>query len=115
MAKNAADKNPSVIFVRPNEVVIEDRDVPSPKDDELLIRTERSLISTGTELTHLSGESPPGLSAEASPKAGSRRTTSNRPRTRCHHRRPRAGGVMTGSYQQPETGAATAGPAPVGR
>ena len=60
MAKNAADKNPSVIFTRPNEVVVEGRDVPAPKDDELLIRTVRSLISTGTELTHLSGESPPG-------------------------------------------------------
>ena len=53
------DKNPTVVFIKPKEVVIEDREVPVPKAGELLIKTHRTLISTGTELTILSGEFPP--------------------------------------------------------
>ncbi|MGQ9632224.1 MAG: zinc-binding dehydrogenase [bacterium] len=53
------DGNPTVVFTKPGEVVIEDRQKPSPKAGELLIETRRTLISTGTELTILSGEFPP--------------------------------------------------------
>jgi 2-desacetyl-2-hydroxyethyl bacteriochlorophyllide A dehydrogenase len=38
---------------------VEDREVPEPGPDQVLIRTRRTLISTGTELTILSGEFPP--------------------------------------------------------
>ena len=50
--------NPTIVFTKPGEVVIEDRDVPSPEPGEMLIRTTLTLISTGTELTILSGEFP---------------------------------------------------------
>jgi 2-desacetyl-2-hydroxyethyl bacteriochlorophyllide A dehydrogenase len=52
------DNNPTVVFVRPGEVVIENREKPSPKTGELLIKTRCTLISTGTELTILSGDFP---------------------------------------------------------
>ena len=52
------EHNPTVVFVEPKKVVIEDRDVPVPGENELLIRTSRTLISTGTELTILNGEYP---------------------------------------------------------
>ncbi len=52
--------NPTIVFAAPCEVVIEDRDVPSPGPGELLIRTRLTLISTGTELTILEGKYPPG-------------------------------------------------------
>ena len=54
------EKNPTVVFEGPRKVVIEDRKTPVPKAGELLIRTRKTLISTGTELTVLSGEFPPG-------------------------------------------------------
>jgi len=52
-------KNPTVVFVQPRKVVIEEREIPSPQANELLIKTECTLISTGTELTILNGEYPP--------------------------------------------------------
>jgi threonine dehydrogenase-like Zn-dependent dehydrogenase len=48
-------KNPSIFFTAPERVEILDRPVPEPAVGEVLIRTRRSLISTGTELTLLSG------------------------------------------------------------
>ncbi|MEM3956689.1 MAG: zinc-binding dehydrogenase [Thermoproteota archaeon] len=52
-------KNPTVVFQKPKSVAIEDRELPQLRGDEVLIRTKRSLISIGTELTILSGEFPP--------------------------------------------------------
>ncbi len=51
--------NPSIVFKAPREVVVEDHDRPRPGEGEVLIQTRRSLISSGTELTVLSGEFPP--------------------------------------------------------
>lgn len=53
-------KNPTVVFTAVRSVTIEDRPMPEVGPQELLIETKRSLISTGTELTMLSGEYPPG-------------------------------------------------------
>ena len=50
--------NPTVVFTRPREVVIEDRDKPTLQSGEFLVQTRRTLISTGTELTIFSGEFP---------------------------------------------------------
>lgn len=50
--------NETVVFEAPEDVTIEQRDRPSPDDDEVLIETTRTLVSTGTELTVLSGEYP---------------------------------------------------------
>lgn len=50
--------NPTVVFPEPGTVTLEDRDMPRPGPDEVLVRTSRSLVSTGTELTLLSGEYP---------------------------------------------------------
>jgi 2-desacetyl-2-hydroxyethyl bacteriochlorophyllide A dehydrogenase len=46
--------NPTVVFTGPRQVEIEDRDMPQIKDGEVLIATEVTLVSTGTELTVLS-------------------------------------------------------------
>ncbi|MGQ9479399.1 MAG: zinc-dependent alcohol dehydrogenase [Thermoproteota archaeon] len=51
-------KSPTVVFPEPKSVVLEDREIPKVEGDRVLIRTKRSLISIGTELTILSGEFP---------------------------------------------------------
>lgn len=50
--------NPTVIFLEPKKVAIENRSIPVPGDNSMLVKTIRSLISTGTELTILNGEFP---------------------------------------------------------
>jgi 2-desacetyl-2-hydroxyethyl bacteriochlorophyllide A dehydrogenase len=52
--------NPTVVFPEAREVAIEDRERPDPGPGEVLIETETSLISAGTELTVLSGDYPDG-------------------------------------------------------
>lgn len=54
------DKNYQVVFVKPKEVVLKETKMPVPKKDEVLIETIVSQVSTGTELTILSGEFPKG-------------------------------------------------------
>ena len=52
------ETNPTIVFTAPREVAIEEREKPTPEAAQLLVRTRRSLISTGTELTVYSGEFP---------------------------------------------------------
>ncbi|MFB6074274.1 MAG: zinc-binding alcohol dehydrogenase [Haloarculaceae archaeon] len=52
--------NSTVVFPAAREVSLEERERPTPDDDEVLIETLTSLVSTGTELTVLSGEYPEG-------------------------------------------------------
>ena len=58
-------KSPAVIFTAPGEVEIGRAEVPFPEAGEVLIRTEYSMISTGTERWiwrgefHKPGEPPP--------------------------------------------------------
>jgi len=47
------------VFQKPKNVVVEDREKPWVEGDNVLIKTRRSLVSIGTELTILSGEFPP--------------------------------------------------------
>lgn len=58
--ENVVENNPTVVFPEPKRVTIEDRPRPVPGGGELLVKTSRTLISTGTELTILRGEFPPG-------------------------------------------------------
>ena len=53
-------ENPTVVFPGPGVVELEERPVPSPGPGEVLLRTRRTLISPGTELTILAGDFPPG-------------------------------------------------------
>lgn len=53
-------ENSTIVFLEPRHAVIEARDRPTPKADQVLVETERSLISTGTELTVYGGEYPTG-------------------------------------------------------
>ena len=53
-------ENPTVVFTSPRQVEVEDRPVPKPGPGEVLIRTRCSLVSIGTELSVLDGESPSG-------------------------------------------------------
>lgn len=57
-------ENPAILFTGPREVVVQDQPTPSAGEGQLLCRTRRSLVSTGTELTILSGEFPPGSAWE---------------------------------------------------
>lgn len=50
--------NPTIVFPKPREVIIEDQPTPVPSLGEVLIQTRRTLISTGTELTVLNGDFP---------------------------------------------------------
>ena len=52
--------NPTVVFCAPGKVQIEKRAIPTPQPGQLLLRTQCTLISTGTELTILNGASSPG-------------------------------------------------------
>ena len=52
--------NPQIIFPQARQVVLEDMPVPVPGEGEVLIKSRCSLISTGTELTMLSGDYPAG-------------------------------------------------------
>jgi 2-desacetyl-2-hydroxyethyl bacteriochlorophyllide A dehydrogenase len=51
-------ENVFVVFVKPNTVTLERGPIPQAKEGQVLIRTRRTLISTGTELTILSSEFP---------------------------------------------------------
>ncbi len=50
--------NPTLVFTGPGQVEVEDRPIPTPGPGEVQVRTLRSLISTGTELTLLDGGVP---------------------------------------------------------
>ncbi len=52
-------RNPTVIMQKNGKVVLEDRAMPQTQKGQLIIKTRRTLISTGTELTILSGEFSP--------------------------------------------------------
>jgi 2-desacetyl-2-hydroxyethyl bacteriochlorophyllide A dehydrogenase len=51
-------QNPSVLFATPKKAVIEDRPMPKPGPDQVVVKARRTLISTGTELTIFKGEFP---------------------------------------------------------
>src|SRR5438128_578413 len=48
------------VFAAPRHVVLEPQELGSPGPGHVLARTECTLISTGTELTMLTGDFPPG-------------------------------------------------------
>lgn len=50
--------NPTVVFPRPRRVTMENRPRPRPHEGELLLKTDLTLISAGTELTIFSGQFP---------------------------------------------------------
>ena len=52
--------NPTIVFPAPGRVTVEHQPVPQPQADEVQIRTHCSLISVGTELSVLGGDSPTG-------------------------------------------------------
>ena len=52
--------NPTVVFTDVETVTVEERSVTDPGPEEVLVRSARTLVSTGTELTVLSGDVPPG-------------------------------------------------------
>lgn len=52
------NNNQGIVFKDKNKVKVENFEIPVPSENEVLIETKCSLISTGTELTILSGEFP---------------------------------------------------------
>ena len=51
-------KSLRVVIPKPNSVILEEVEVPEPRDKEVLIRTQFCLISSGTELTAFTGSFP---------------------------------------------------------
>ena len=49
-----------IVFKAPKEAGIEETEIPKPSGNQVLVKTLVTLISTGTELTMLSGEFPKG-------------------------------------------------------
>ncbi len=49
-------ENPTIVFAAAKKVVIEDRPIPEPAENQVVVKARRTLISTGTELTILKGE-----------------------------------------------------------
>jgi len=56
--------NDVIVFEEQGVVTVEEREMPEPGPGEVLVETERTLISTGTELTILAGEGEPGSNWE---------------------------------------------------
>lgn len=54
------ESNETVIFTDRCEIAIKSREVPRLEPGQVLVESSRSLISTGTELTLLAGDAPPG-------------------------------------------------------
>lgn len=52
--------NDTVVFTEDRNVTISEREIEEPDPDQVRIETECSLVSTGTELTVLSGDYPDG-------------------------------------------------------
>ena len=48
-----------VVFIKPFQAEMVEMDLPDPGPGEILIRTRKSLISTGTEMTGYTGDFPP--------------------------------------------------------
>ena len=52
--------NEAVVFDRQESTVLRERPIPEPGPEQVSIETQRTLVSTGTELAILSGETPRG-------------------------------------------------------
>ena len=52
-------KTKRVVFERPKEIALKEVELPEPSGNQVLVKTLTTLISTGTELTTLTGEFPP--------------------------------------------------------
>ena len=51
-------KTQQIVFPKPREVLIVEKELPRLNNNDILIQTQNTLISTGTELTGLSGDYP---------------------------------------------------------
>ncbi len=54
------ESNPTLVFPAERIVELQDHERPDPGDDEIPIETDTTLVSTGTEITVLSGDYPSG-------------------------------------------------------
>lgn len=57
-------KNPVIVFPEPGKVVIEEQDMPVPEAGQILIKSSRTMVSIGTEMTAFCGEFPKGSNWE---------------------------------------------------
>lgn len=51
-------KNEKIVFEEPEKVVLREEEISEPSEDQILVETSKTLISTGTELTILTGDYP---------------------------------------------------------
>ena len=59
----------SVLFAAPGEVIVVREAIPDPQPGEVLVQTETSAISAGTELLFLRGQVPPGTAVDSTIQA----------------------------------------------
>ncbi|MEI6422840.1 MAG: zinc-binding alcohol dehydrogenase [Lentisphaerota bacterium] len=52
------EKNFCIVFKEPKNAILDERPIPCPADNQVLIKTRKTLVSTGTELTAFSGDYP---------------------------------------------------------
>ena len=57
-------KSRTLVFAGPGQIVIEEQPAGTPRGDQLLVQTQFSGISTGTELLIYRGEAPPEMQAD---------------------------------------------------
>jgi 2-desacetyl-2-hydroxyethyl bacteriochlorophyllide A dehydrogenase len=62
-------ENESVVVRDVGEVVVEDRERPAPEPEQVLVETEQTLVSIGTELAMIRGSFPAPFSPEEFPVA----------------------------------------------
>lgn len=56
--------NPTIVFPEPKKATIEELEIPNPGFGQVLIKSSRTMISIGTEMTAFCGEFPKGTSWE---------------------------------------------------
>ena len=56
--------NPTIMFSEPEKAVVKDLEIPVPGPGQVLIKSSRTMISIGTEMTAFCGEFPKGTNWE---------------------------------------------------
>jgi 2-desacetyl-2-hydroxyethyl bacteriochlorophyllide A dehydrogenase len=57
-------RNPVIVFPEPGKAIITELDIPAPGPGEVLIKTLRTMVSIGTEMTAFCGKFPKGTNWE---------------------------------------------------
>lgn len=62
--RRVMSKNPTIVFPEPRKAIVEELEIPTLESDEILLKSLRTLISVGTEMTAFCGDFPAGSNWE---------------------------------------------------